>query len=275
MTTKQQLISESPYKPVLAKITEYVRETHDSFTIKLDWKIHHQPGQFVFCSLPGIGEAPISICSHSDEYIELNIREVGNVTKKLGQLKVGDELLVRGPYGRAYPMRDFEGNNIIIIGGGCGVAPLKGSIEFIEQYRNKFRDVSLFFGFRTPDDTLFRKRMDVWKEKFNMHVSFDKVAEPSKACYDGSQGFVTQKVNELVGDNTNTVVFICGPPIMIEKTSEILLNKGFKEEQIFVSAERLMYCGMGKCGRCMIHGRYTCLDGAVFRYDELKDYKDD
>jgi len=275
MTTKEEIIKDSPYKPELVEISDYQRETHDSFTIKLDWKLKHDPGQFVFCSIPGIGEAPISICSHSDDYIELNIREVGNVTNKLAAMKVGDKLLVRGPYGRSYPMDEFKDHNVVIIGGGCGVAPLKGSIEFVEKYRENFKDVSLFFGFRTPEDTLFRKKLDVWKEKFNMYINFDTVEGDSKVCYDGSQGFVTQRVEEVVKDAANTVVFICGPPIMIEKTAEILLNKGFKEDQIYISAERLMYCGIGKCGRCMIHGRYTCLDGAVFRFDELKDYKDD
>jgi anaerobic sulfite reductase subunit B len=275
MTTKEKVIKNSPYKPELAKIIEYTRETADSFTIKLDWKTKHEPGQFVFCSLPGIGEAPISICSHSDKYIELNIREVGNMTKSLANLKKGDSLLIRGPYGKSYPMDHFKGNNIIIVGGGCGVAPLKGSIEYVEKYRSDFNDVHLFFGFRTPEDTLFRKKLDVWKKKFNMQITFDKVVKKGSACYDGTQGFVTQKVDELIKDNTNTIVFICGPPIMIEKVAEILLNKGFNEDQIYISAERLMFCGVGKCGRCMIHGRYTCLDGAVFRFDELKDYKDD
>ena len=106
-----------------------------------------------------------------------------------------------------------------------------------------------------------------------MHITFDKVV--TNSCYNGTEGFITQKVSEIIQTNTNTIVFICGPPIMIEKTAEILLKKGFHEDQIYISAERLMYCGIGKCGRCMIHGRYTCLDGAVFRYDELKDYKDD
>ena len=275
MTTKEEVINNSPYKPQEVKIIEYVRETADTFTIKLDWKLKHEPGQFIFCSLPGIGEAPISICSYSDEYIELNIREVGNVTKKLANLKKGDKLLVRGPYGKSYPMEKFKGHDVVIIGGGCGVAPLKGSIEFVEKYRENFKDVSLFFGFRTPEDVLFKRKLDVWKKKFNMHLNFDKVENKSKVCYDGSEGFVTQSVANSIKKPNNTVVFICGPPIMIEKVSEILLDKGFKEKQIYISAERLMYCGIGKCGRCMIHGRYTCLDGAVFRFDELKDYKDD
>lgn len=273
MTTKEEIIKSSPYKPELKEVISYKRESPDSFTIRLKWNLKHGAGQFIFCSLPGIGEAPISICSYSDEYVELNIREVGNVTKLLSKIKKGDKLLVRGAYGTIYPMDDFKGNNLIIVGGGCGVAPLKGVIEYIEKNRDDYKEVSLFFGFRTPNDVLFGKKIDEWKNKFDINISFDKVE--GNACYGGTQGFVTQLVSDKIKDNENKIAVLCGPPIMIEKTAEILINKGFRDEQIYISAERLMYCGIGKCGRCMIHGRYTCLDGAVFRYDELKEYKDD
>jgi anaerobic sulfite reductase subunit B len=273
MATKEQIIRNSPYKPKLVDVIDYQRDTHDSFTIKLGWKLEHGAGQFVFCSLPGMGEAPISICSYSDEYVELNIREVGNVTKALSKIKKGSKLLVRGPYGKAYPMEDLKGNNAIVIGGGSGVAPLKGVVEYIEKKRKDFKDVQIFFGFRTPEDVIFKNNLDRWKDLFEMHISFDKIE--THALYGGRQGFVTELVNEHVHDNRGKIVFICGPPIMIAKVAEILLGKGFNEDQIYISAERLMYCGIGKCGGCMIHGKYTCLDGAVFRYDELKEFKDD
>jgi len=272
MTTKEDVIKNSPYKPIEKEIVSYTRETHDAFTIKLDWALDHEPGQFVFCSLPGIGEAPISICSYSDKYVELNIREVGNMTNKMALLKKGDKLLVRGAYGRSYPMDKFKGNNVVIVGGGSGVAPLKGIVEYINANRSDYKGVQLFFGFRTPDDILFKKEIKGWRNEFDVNLSFDKVEKPTK---EGVQGFVTQLVEDKVNGNDQKIIFICGPPIMIEKVAEILLKKGFNEDQIYISAERLMYCGMGKCGRCMIHGKYTCLDGAVFRFDELKEYKDD
>ncbi|MFH1642467.1 MAG: FAD/NAD(P)-binding protein [Nanoarchaeota archaeon] len=266
-------IINSSYKPKLVKVMDYHRETHDTFTIKLDWKIDSSPGQFVFCSLPGIGEAPISICSYGEKYVELNIREVGNVTKALSKIKKGSSLLVRGPYGKSYPMDKFKGHDVIIIGGGSGVAPLKASINYLEKHRSDYGDVFLFFGFRNPDEVLFVKSMDRWQKKFKLHVSFDKLTK--KATYNGKECFVTQLVDNNIAGAGNKIVFICGPPIMIDKTAEILMKKGFSTEQIYLSAERLMYCGIGKCGGCMIHGKYSCLDGAVFRYDELKDYRDD
>ena len=269
----KKTIKNSSYKPHPVRILDYQGETPDSFTIKLDWKIKHGPGQFVFCSIPGIGEAPISICSYSEEYVELNIREVGNVTDALSRLVRGDKLLVRGPYGRPYPMEYFKRESLIIVGGGSGVDPLKSIIEYIEKHRNEFKDVSIFFGFRTPDDILFHHKLDAWKDEFSIHISFDKIK--GKTRYEGREGFITELVDEQVHGSADKVAFICGPSIMIEKTAAILLGKGFNPEQIYLGAERLMYCGIGKCGRCMIHGKYTCLDGAVFRYDELKDYKDD
>lgn len=273
MTTKEYIITQSPLKPELKKVISYKKESSDSFTIRLDWQLEHEPGQFVFCSLPGVGEAPISICSNSKEYVELNIREVGNMTHALAHIQKGEELLVRGPYGTFYPMETLKGNELIIIGGGCGVAPLKGVIDYLQHRTSEYKNISLFFGFRTPEDALFTDEHKRWSDVFDLNISYDKLDEPDHpvgaACASGKQGFVTDLVREHVKDNYNKVAFLCGPPVMIEKTIEVLKKKGFNDNQIFLSAERLMYCGMGKCGRCMIHGKYTCLDGSVFRYDEL------
>ncbi len=273
MTTKEYIIATSPLKPELKKVISYKRESSDSFTIRLDWQLDHELGQFVFCSLPGVGEAPISICSNSKDYVELNIREVGNMTNALAHVKKGEELLVRGPYGTFYPMDTLKGNDLIIVGGGCGVAPLKGVIDYLHKHTKDYGDISLFFGFRTPADALFRDDHEQWSKVFDLNISYDKMDEPDHpvgaACISGKQGFVTQLVSDNIHDNKNKVAFLCGPTIMIEKTIEVLKKKGFNNNQIFLSAERLMYCGMGKCGRCMIHGKYTCLDGSVFRYDEL------
>ena len=136
----------NPYLPKKVKVIEYFRESHDNFSIIVDFKCNHEPGQYVMVSLPGIGEAPISICSYSSKHLKLNIREVGSVTFALGKLKEGDFLFVRGPYGKGYPMKNLEGQNILMIGGGCGVAPLKGIIDYLEQNRLKYKDIDLYFG---------------------------------------------------------------------------------------------------------------------------------
>lgn len=273
MAVKEKIISRNPYKPEPKKVIYYKEESSDSFTIRLDWKLEHGPGQFIFCSLPGIGEAPISICSYSDDYIELNIRVVGNVTQALSRIRVGDELLVRGPYGTSYPMEEMLKKDIYIVGGGCGVAPLKGVIEYIERYKERYGTIYLCLGFRSPKDTLFLERLKTWMDIFDVNVSYDKI--DSDTCIRAREGFVTQLVENIVNNKDNAVALLCGPPIMIDKTVEILLEKGFSKSQIYLSAERLMYCGLGRCGGCMIHGKYTCLDGPVFRYDQLRGADDD
>lgn len=264
---------ENPYVPTATKILEFYRESPDTFTITLDIKLTHDPGQFVQVSVPGIGESPISICSYTGENLKLNIREVGNVTKHIAKLKKGDVIFIRGPYGHGYPMQQLKDNSIIIIGGGCGVAPLKGIIEYIEHHREEYKDVFLFFGFRSPDDVLFRREEKEWTKKYNMTVSVDQV--PKGTCYEGPIGFVTKMVEDAKFDNHNKVVFICGPPRMMDIVIAILKKKGFNDDQIFISAERMMYCGKGVCCHCMIRDKYACEDGPVFRFDELKDYKND
>lgn len=275
MATREEIIASSPFKPVPKKIIKYIRESPDSFTIRLDWQMNHDPGQFVFCSLPGIGEAPISICSHSKEYVDLNIREVGNVTNKLGELKEGMELLVRGPYGVGYPVDVFKNKNVTVVGGGCGVAPLKGVIDYMAANTGEFNKIDLYLGFRTPEDTLFETDVNTWISNLDVQVSYDNKPAHMPCTLDSTEGFVTKLVEAGVNHNDNAMAILCGPPIMIDIVVKMLKEKGFTDEQIYLSAERLMYCGIGKCGRCMIHGRYTCLDGPVFRYDKLKEEVND
>lgn len=266
-------VTESPYMPFPKRVIHYRRESKDTFTIRLDWQLCHGVGQFIFCSIPGIGEAPISICSYNERYVELTIHEVGNVTKALSKIRLGSMLYVRGPYGTQYPMKELHGNSLVIVGGGCGVAPLKGLVDYLERNRSDYLDISLFFGFRTQADLLFKSSIARWEKAFKLYISFDKA--PGSQCSFGSQGFVTDLVSKNVADNSNKAVMLCGPPVMIQKSVDLLRGKGFNDDQIFFSAERLMYCGIGKCGRCMIHGKYTCLDGPVFRYDTIKNEQSD
>jgi anaerobic sulfite reductase subunit B len=270
---KSKLKEENPYVPQPYKVLEFFRESTDTFTIKIDMKVDHDPGQFVQVSLPGIGESPISICSDSRDYIKLNIREVGNVTNALAKLKKGDTVVLRGPYGHGYPMHELIGNDLIIIGGGCGVAPLKGIIDYVENNRSDYGNVALYLGYRSPNDIIFTRELQEWREKYHLNVSVDQ--NPSHAfCYDAKTGFVTESLKAADFDNTNKIAFICGPPVMMKFVYEILQKKGFNDDQIFVSAERLMYCAVGICCHCMIRGKYCCMDGPVFRYDEIKDYTD-
>ncbi|MBW2971790.1 FAD/NAD(P)-binding protein [Candidatus Woesearchaeota archaeon] len=265
--------TENIYLPKAAKITLFRRESSDCFLLRTSLKSKYDPGQFFQVSLPLIGEAPISVASYSDEFLDLNIREVGNVTKALSKLKKGDTLYIRGPYGKGYPMEKLYGKNLILIGGGSGVAPLKGILSYVDKHRQNFGDVTIFFGFRTPDDILFKEDMKQWKRKYQLNMSVDK--NPKKQRITCDVCFVTNLIEKAKMASDNNVVFICGPPVMMKITVDILKNKGFREEQIYISTERLMNCALGICGHCMIHGKYTCLDGPVFRYDEVSQYKND
>ncbi len=267
-------VEKNPYVPGPCTVLDVFKETGDTFSIKLDMKIDHDPGQFVQVSIPGIGECPISICSDSREFIMLNIRAVGNVTKALEKVKAGDVLLVRGPYGKGYLMDRLKGNEIIMVGGGCGIAPLKGIIEYVKNHRDDYRDVHLFFGYRSPKDIIFRRELEDWRNSYNLTMTVDK-NEENVFCHDADVGFITDALKNSGLDNENKVVFLCGPPIMMKIAVKILLDKGFHDDQIFVSSERLMYCGIGVCCHCMIRGKYTCVDGPVFRYDEIKGYGND
>ncbi len=265
----------NPYLPKPYKVLDFYRETHDTFTLTVNMKIKHEPGQFVEISMPGFGEAPISICSYSKNFIKLNIREVGNVTNALAKIKKGDTILVRGPYGKGYPMETLKNKNLYIIGGGCGVAPLKGIIEFAELHRKSYNNISLFFGYCSYDDIIFKRELIGWEKRHEVHLALDKKQQRGHMCYDATQGFITDALKQTEFPKKSNVAFLCGPPAMIKNVIELLKEKGFSDKDIYISAERLMYCAIGICCHCMIRGRYICLDGPVFRYDEIKDLKND
>lgn len=259
----------NPYETIKARIISKMWESKDTLTLKTDWKTKHDPGQFAQLGVPGIGEAPISFASWNDQYVEFTIRVIGNVTKALARKNIGDTIEIRGPYGRGYPMKHFKGNNLLIIGGGCGVAPLKGIIEYVEKNRENYGEVELYLGYRTKDDILYKHLVGYWGNQFKTHMTIDKNEGHFQiSC---PTGFVTDELERNNISTENKIVFLCGPPIMMEKTIPILLNKGFHEDQLWLSLERHMKCGVGKCGHCMVNGRYVCKDGPVFRYDEIKE----
>ena len=267
----------NPYLPKPYKVLSFFRESPANFTLTIDMKGKHAPGQFVQVSLPGYGEAPISICSDSEKYLQLNVREIGHVTTALAKMRKGGTIFLRGPYGKGYPMEMLKGNSIIIIGAGCGVAPLRGVLEYIEHHRADYREVHLFLGYHSLDDVLFKKELEQWKEHFTIHMLIsEQQHDPNlHLCYEGEHGHVTDALKSAHLSNHNKVVFICGPPPMIKDVIGVLKENGFNDDQIFISAERLMYCALGVCCHCMIRGKFTCIDGPVFRYDEIKDFRND
>lgn len=246
-------------------ITHKQQQTHDEWLFRFEAKINHDPGQFMQCSVLGIGESAISICSASEDFFELSIRSVGNVTHRLCDLEVGDNFGLRGPYGHGYEMDGFKDKDLAIVGGGSGVAPVRGVVQHIKDQRKDFGKVNLFFGFRDSSFLLFEPDFEAWKAA-NMDL---RIAMDQKADYPGAvKGYVTDCMDDLV-INDNLRVILCGPPVMIKSAAQYLLDKGIEKTQIFVSEERHMKCAVGRCGHCMIYGKYCCTDGPVFRFDEI------
>ncbi len=251
-------------------VDKITKQTDDEYVLRFNVPINHDPGQFMQVSLFGIGEAPISICSYSKDYFEMSVRSVGNVSSHICRLKKGQKVGIRGPYGRGYHMHQFKGDNVIIVGGGCGVAPVRGIIEYIIKNRSDFKNVDIFFGFRNNTLMLFQEDYKNWK-KHNMTV--DVVLSEQSKEPNTKHGLITDILEaDATKSNKQKIVFVCGPPPMIKAVCDSLLSKGFNKDQIYISEERQMKCAVGRCGHCMIQDKYCCTDGPVFRYDELEGY---
>ncbi len=256
----------NPYMPVPFKIDSVVQETFDIKTYKVKFNQKCLPGQFVEVMVPSIGECAISVCSYSDSFIELCVRNVGNVTNAMHKMKAKDEFLIRGPYGNGYPMKDIEGQNLVLVGGGTGIAPLRSVIQYIEKNKDRYGKVDIFMGYRSPEFIMFRKDMERWKKEFNLKVTVDK----AEGKWNGNVGLITDLLEKSQVSIANTTVLTCGPPIMIKFVIKVLKKLGFGDHQIYVSLERNMKCGIGKCGHCMIESEYVCKDGPVFNYGKSK-----
>ncbi len=249
----------NPYLPTIGRITDIREETGDTKTFRIEPGLNFKPGQFVELSVFGYGEAPISISGGGEEYIDLTIRAVGNVTRKIHRMKSGDQVGIRGPFGNGWPVERALGKNLLIVAGGIGLAPLKPVVEYVIEHREDFNSVTLLYGARRPSLILFRNLLEDWASHINILLTVDE-PEPG---WDGHVGVVTtlcDKIRHLA----NTVTMMCGPPIMMKYTSMVLMELGFPPSEMFLSLERNMKCGIGICGHCAVGGVYVCRDGPVF-----------
>jgi anaerobic sulfite reductase subunit B len=241
-----------------------------TFLFTLSKALGGEPGQFVQVSLLPYGEVPISLCSYDRKNSQLLIKGVGNVTDAICALDVKSKLWIRGPYGRGYPVEEMKGKDLVVIAGGTGAAPPRSVLDYVELHRKNFGNVRVFFGFRNPEEILFKEDIERWQKKFETKITLDKGDENWK----GHVGVITTILEDQKFE-PNTAFVMCGPPIMIKFVIELLKKKNVKDEQIYVSLERRMKCGIKKCGHCMVHGKYVCRDGPVFRYDEIKGMEND
>ena len=222
-------------------------------------------------SLFGVGEIAISISSDPSEkkYLNHTIRAVGRVTKALQSLKTGDQIGIRGPYGQGWPLQRAKGHDILIVTGGLGCAPTVSIINYILARRKNYGALTIFQGVKHSDDLIFRKQYALWQKSPNtqVHIAADK-AGPQ---WPWSVGYVTDMISSLAFNPKNTVAMMCGPEMMMHAAIDALVNKGLLEEDIYLSMERNMACGIGLCGHCQYGGLFVCKDGPVFAYPVIKD----
>ncbi|MBB6623167.1 anaerobic sulfite reductase subunit AsrB [Clostridium gasigenes] len=251
------------YIPFISKILEVIKHTEIEYTFRMAFKGEVKPGQFFEVSIPKYGEAPISVSGIGVDYVDLTIRKVGVVTDEIFNNYVGDKLFLRGPYGNGFDIENYKNKEVIVVAGGTGLSPVKGIVDYFSANQSDATTCTLIAGFKSPVDILFKEDMKCWEKNINLIVSVDGAEEG----YTGKVGLVTKYVPELEIKDIDTVqVVVVGPPMMMKFTVLEFLKLGIKEENIWISQERKMCCGLGKCGHCRIDDTYICLDGPVFNY---------
>ncbi|MCQ2509717.1 MAG: anaerobic sulfite reductase subunit AsrB [Lachnospiraceae bacterium] len=259
------------YIPQKSEIREVIRHTDLEYTFRMTYDGEVKPGQFFEISIPKYGEAPISVSGIADGLVDFTVRRVGAVTNEVFENYEGDSLLIRGPYGNGFDIENYKGKEIVIIGGGTGVSPMRGVIQYFAAHPEDCVSCTVIAGFKSPEDALFKADFEEWKKTINVIKTVDRAPEG----YDGPVGMVTKYIPDLKFQDVNNAVFICvGPPIMIKFTIMEIQKLGVQEEQIWTSYERKMCCGLGKCGHCRMNDKYVCLDGPVFNYTEAKELFD-
>jgi NAD(P)H-flavin reductase len=247
------------------------REIQRSYTFK--------PGQFNMLYIPGIGEAPISISSApTAPYIKHTIRIAGDVTTYISRLNVGDVIGIRGPFGSNWPLDEIEDRDLMIIAGGVGIAPLRSVIRHIlisgrrkkPPSRTPIGKKFILYGAKTPKDMIFRDEFPRYRDAFQVFLTVDK-ADPEE-YWRGEVGLITGLLNKVSFNPLNTVVFMCGPEVMMQGMTKELILRGVPGEKIFISMERNMNCGMGVCGHCMFGPKFVCKDGPVFRFTDIEGF---
>lgn len=236
-----------------------------------------RPGQFVMLELPGIGEAPFSISSSPVQRgsIELCIRNVGNLTNFLAKVSRGIKVGISGPFGTHFPVEKMYNRNILLIAGGLGIVPLRSPILSVLENRSRYNQVDILYGAKNPAELLFTYQYDMWR-KFDLDLKII-VDEPDED-WDGPVGLITEPLQEILRTRgslaKDTYAVVCGPPVMFRFVCDLLTKAGLPMQRMFVSLERRMHCGRGKCCRCNIGSTYTCIEGPVFDYWSVMNLKE-
>jgi NAD(P)H-flavin reductase len=238
-------------------------------------ELGHMPGQFVQVSVFGIGEAPISVSSSPTQNgsFQMVVRNAGNVTSAMHGLKPGDKVGIRGPFGTHFPVEgEMKGKDIIFVCGGLGLVPVRSVINYVLDHHNDYGDVTILFGAKSPAERLFVDEVEKWTSKEN--VSYAETVDRGDETWTGNVGVITTLMADMTVDPRRTVAIICGPPVMYKFAIVSLYKMGMVDKNIFVSLERHMKCGVGKCGHCQINGLYVCQEGPVFRFADIAEVQE-
>ncbi len=266
----------NPLLPKPYHIDRVKRETEDIFTLNLSpiddiTDISFEPGQFNMLYVYGVGEIPVSVSGNPTELNTLShtIRSVGTVTKALSKLKRGNTIGIRGPFGSEWPFERARGCDVVMVAGGIGLAPLKPMMHKLFSERKNYGNIVLLYGTRSPEDIIYRQELEKWHDRFGIEV--DVTVDMSNKDWHGNVGSVTTLIKKAVFNPLNTLVFICGPEVMMRYTFSELQKLGVEENNVFISMERNMKCAVGFCGRCQYGPTFICKDGPVFCYSMISE----
>ncbi len=274
-------ILNSLYVPMLTTIKTITTENraNDIKTFELVFKndgdlakFNYIPGQFAELSIFGKGECPIGIASSPTEKgsIKFSVKRMGTVSSALHNSTLGDTVGIRGPLGNSWPVDAMVGKNIVVIGGGFAFSTLRSLVEYLldEKNRKNYKNITVIYGNRSSGEILYRDDLERWEKRTDIKVVL--TLDRSEEGWTRKVGFVAPIVKEVAPSPDNAFAVICGPPVMIKTTLPVLAELKFTDDQILSSLEMRMKCGVGKCGRCNIGGKFVCLDGPIFTQAQLK-----
>jgi len=262
----------NPYRPIETEVLEVIPETPTIKTLRLEPKeqITSVTGQFIELTIPGVGEAPFTPSSRPSvkDMLEVTVMKAGKVTGKIHELKKGDIVGLRGPFGQGYPLDKFKEKEILVLGGGVGLAPLRSLLYVLFDRINDFKRIYFRYGARTPEDIVYKEEIKLWSGRDDL--DFQITVDTGDKEWKDHVGVVTTILDGMGIDCSKALTIVCGPPVMMKFSTLELIELGFEDRDIYLSMEKNMSCGIGKCGHCRLGTYYACKDGPVFTYDRIK-----
>ena len=286
--TPAEALTDIDYVPYKMHVEQVTVETPDVQTYRLVFddpeladKFTFKAGQFGLYSIFGYGEATFCVASsptrlsggqEAKGYIECSVKRAGRVTQAFHRLQEGDTIGFRGPYGNSFPIDDMKGKNILFVGGGIGLAPVRSIIQNCLDLRDQFGDITICYGARTVDDLVYKQELEEWKARDDVTTVFTVDPGGETPDWTGQVGFVPAVLGEAKVSSKDAVCILCGPPIMIKFTLPVLIDThGFAKDKVITTLENRMKCGVGKCGRCNVGNQYVCKDGPVFTCAQIEE----